>query len=211
MSSGTAAVLFDIDDTLLDANSLHIHPWCRAFAEVGVGVESWRIHRSIGMDGSELVKSLAAEAGENAQKRASELHSRYYKDTAPLLRVLPGARELLSASRSSGSAGGARHLGTQGRPVDTSRIYSTARTSSRRLRRPKMSRPPNPTPPSSRSLSDERACRRRAPCSSAIQCGTRKPVCAPECPSSGSSAVESRGRSWKAREPVSSSTTPLIS
>jgi hypothetical protein len=41
------------------------------------------------MDGSELVKSLAAEAGENAQQRASELHSRYYKDTAPLLRVLP--------------------------------------------------------------------------------------------------------------------------
>src|SRR4029077_10896807 len=29
---------------------------------------------------------------------------------------------------------------------------------SRRLRRPKMSRPPNPTPPSSRSRSDERAC-----------------------------------------------------
>ncbi len=78
MSSGTAAVLFDIDDTLVDANSLHIHPWCRAFAEVGVGVQSWRIHRSIGMDGSELVKSLAAAADENAQKRASELHSRYY-------------------------------------------------------------------------------------------------------------------------------------
>ena len=96
MSSGTAAVLFDIDGTLVDSNYLHIHAWCRAFAEVGVGVESWRIHRSIGMDGSELVKSLAAEAGENAQERASELHSRYYKDTAPLLRVLPGARELLT-------------------------------------------------------------------------------------------------------------------
>ena len=89
-------MLFDIDGTLVDSNYLHIHPWCRAFAEVGVGVESWRIHRSIGMDGSELVKSLAAEAGENAQKRTSELHSRYYKDTAPLLRVLPGARELLT-------------------------------------------------------------------------------------------------------------------
>jgi phosphoglycolate phosphatase-like HAD superfamily hydrolase len=48
------------------------------------------------MDGSELVKSLAAEAGENAQQRASELHSRYYQDTAPLLRVLPCARELLT-------------------------------------------------------------------------------------------------------------------
>ena len=52
MSSGTAAVLFAIDDTLLDSNSLHIHPWCRAFAEVGVGVQSWRIHRSAWTDPS---------------------------------------------------------------------------------------------------------------------------------------------------------------
>jgi beta-phosphoglucomutase-like phosphatase (HAD superfamily) len=45
-------VLFAIDDTLLDSNSLHIHPWCRAFAEVGVGVQSWRIHRSAWTDPS---------------------------------------------------------------------------------------------------------------------------------------------------------------
>ena len=42
------------------------------------------------------MKSLVAAADGNAQKRASELHSRYYKDTAPLLRVLPSARELLT-------------------------------------------------------------------------------------------------------------------
>ena len=60
-------MLFAIDDTLLDPNSLHIHPWCRAFAEVGVGVKSWRIHRSIGMDGAELVKSPIAAAGETSK------------------------------------------------------------------------------------------------------------------------------------------------
>jgi HAD superfamily hydrolase (TIGR01509 family) len=42
------------------------------------------------------VKSLAAAADGNAQKRASELNFRYYQDAAPLLRVLPGARELLA-------------------------------------------------------------------------------------------------------------------
>ena len=46
-------MLFDIDGTLVDSNYLHIHPRCRTFAEVGVVVESWRIRRSIGMDGSE--------------------------------------------------------------------------------------------------------------------------------------------------------------
>jgi beta-phosphoglucomutase-like phosphatase (HAD superfamily) len=67
MSSATAAVLFDIDGTLADCNYLRIHPWCRTFAGVGVGVESWRIHRSIGMDGAELVKSPIAAAGETSK------------------------------------------------------------------------------------------------------------------------------------------------
>jgi beta-phosphoglucomutase-like phosphatase (HAD superfamily) len=57
-------VLFDIDATLLDSNYPHSHACCRTFAEVGVGVQSWRIHRFFGMDGSELVKSLIAAAGE---------------------------------------------------------------------------------------------------------------------------------------------------
>jgi hypothetical protein len=129
------------------------------------------------MDGSELVKFLIAAAGESpAACVGTELQ------------VLPRRRAAasciarcprpLSASRSSGSAGGARHVGTRRRKVDTSQITRRRGHRSRRLRRPKMSRPPNPIPPSSRSLFDERACRRRVPCSSAIQGGRRKPVCA---------------------------------
>jgi HAD superfamily hydrolase (TIGR01509 family) len=89
------AVLFDIDGTLVDSNYLHIHAWQRAFAEVGIDVETWRIHRSIGMDGSTLVKSLSGDAADDAQKRLKDLHSRYYKEATPLLRLLPGARALL--------------------------------------------------------------------------------------------------------------------
>ena len=37
MSSGTAAVLFDIDGTLVDSNYLHIHAWCRAFVRTVLG------------------------------------------------------------------------------------------------------------------------------------------------------------------------------
>lgn len=89
------AVLFDVDGTLVDSNYLHVHAWVRAFEDAGLGVEAWRIHRSIGMDGSTLVATLAENADDATRKRAKDLHSRYYKETAPLLRPLPGARELL--------------------------------------------------------------------------------------------------------------------
>jgi HAD superfamily hydrolase (TIGR01509 family) len=91
------AVLFDIDGTLVDSNYLHVHAWYRAFQEVGLGVEAWRIHRSIGMDGSTLLATLAENADDDTRSRLKDLHSRYYRETAPLLRRLPGARELLVA------------------------------------------------------------------------------------------------------------------
>lgn len=88
-------MLFDVDGTLVDSNYLHIDAWQRAFAEVGIEVEAWRIHRSIGMDGSTLVASLSDHAPDETQKRLKDLHSRYYREVAPLLRPLPGARDLL--------------------------------------------------------------------------------------------------------------------
>jgi HAD superfamily hydrolase (TIGR01509 family) len=91
------AVLFDIDGTLVDSNYLHVQAWYRAFDEAGVEVQAWRIHRSIGMDGSTLVKTLADDADEDTRSRLKDLHSRYYKETVPLLQPLPGARELLRA------------------------------------------------------------------------------------------------------------------
>jgi HAD superfamily hydrolase (TIGR01509 family) len=89
------AVLFDVDGTLVDSNYLHVHAWSRAFAEAGIEVEAWRIHRSIGMDGSRLIESLTGDADRDAQEQAEDLHSRYYKEMEPLLKALPGARELL--------------------------------------------------------------------------------------------------------------------
>jgi HAD superfamily hydrolase (TIGR01509 family) len=90
-------VLFDVDGTLVDSNYLHVHAWYRAFIEAEVGVEAWRIHRSIGMDGSTLLATLAENADDDTRSRLKDLHSRYYRETAPLLRRLPGARELLVA------------------------------------------------------------------------------------------------------------------
>jgi HAD superfamily hydrolase (TIGR01509 family) len=92
-----AAVLFDADGTLVDSNYHHVHAWYRAFSDIGFPVEAWRIHRSIGMDGATLVGTLAEGADDGARAQAKDLHSRYYKETMPLLRPLPGARALLEA------------------------------------------------------------------------------------------------------------------
>jgi HAD superfamily hydrolase (TIGR01509 family) len=89
------AVLFDVDGTLIDSNYLHVHAWHRAFAAEDIAVETWRIHRSIGKDGSTLVAELSGGADEEVRDRLKAAHSRYFGETAALLRPLPGARELL--------------------------------------------------------------------------------------------------------------------
>src|SRR5581483_969055 len=102
MSARHPAVLFDVDGTLVDSNYLHVHAWTRAFHDAGHPVDAWRIHRSIGMDGSRLLDNLAGDADDDTKERLSEMHSRYYKELCPMLRVLPGARDLLDRVASMG-------------------------------------------------------------------------------------------------------------
>ncbi|GAB2659707.1 HAD family hydrolase [Nocardia goodfellowii] len=94
--SDPAAVLFDIDGTLIDSNYLHARAWHSAFRAVGTVVPTWRIHRAIGMDGSTLIRTLAGDLDEAAADRADELHTRFYLDSAEELTLLPGAREVLA-------------------------------------------------------------------------------------------------------------------
>jgi HAD superfamily hydrolase (TIGR01509 family) len=90
------AVLFDVDGTLVDSNYLHVHAWRRAFTETGLPVESWRLHHSIGMDGTTLVRTLSDDAPDSVQHQLKDLHDQYYRETTHLLTLLPGARELLA-------------------------------------------------------------------------------------------------------------------
>ncbi|WP_395307645.1 HAD family hydrolase [Mycobacterium sp. AMU20-3851] len=96
------AVLFDVDGTLVDSNYLHVHAWYRAFSELRIPVQSWQIHRSIGMDGEKLLETLAAGVNDDVRDELKELHSQYYKQTTSLLSPLPGAREILDRIDSLG-------------------------------------------------------------------------------------------------------------
>jgi HAD superfamily hydrolase (TIGR01509 family) len=95
-TAGTVgAVLFDVDGTLVDSNYLHVHAWRRAFADEEFPVETWRIHRSIGLDGSTLVDTLSNGSPKTVQKRLKDSHDRYFDELTGLLAPLPGARDLL--------------------------------------------------------------------------------------------------------------------
>ncbi|OFJ55737.1 HAD family hydrolase [Mycolicibacterium grossiae] len=91
------AVLFDIDGTLVDTNYLHVHAWLRAFADVDLDVEAWRIHHRIGMDGSTLLDELVPDDAEDLAPRVKELHTKYYRETTGLIRPLAAGRDLLDA------------------------------------------------------------------------------------------------------------------
>jgi HAD superfamily hydrolase (TIGR01509 family) len=91
------AVLFDIDGTLVDSSYLHVSAWLQALRAVGHPVDAWRIHRGQGMGSSELLAALLDEAAEQVGDQAKQHHSELYQQSAELLRVFDGARDLVSA------------------------------------------------------------------------------------------------------------------
>jgi HAD superfamily hydrolase (TIGR01509 family) len=110
------ALIFDLDGTLVDTVYAHVFAWQRAFAESGLAIDGWRIHRRIGMSGGLFARAAARELGraisateeEALQKRHGEL----YRQFLPERRPLPGAVELLRTLRGNRVAFG---IATSGR------------------------------------------------------------------------------------------------
>ena len=100
------AFVFDLDGTLLDSVYQHVTAWQRAFAEVGLDLAVWRIHRRIGMSGGLLANRVAKESGVELSKaqrdKAEELHGTYYFEALEWVRPMPGARDLLMALSEAG-------------------------------------------------------------------------------------------------------------
>lgn len=97
------AVLFDVDGTLVDSNFHHVVAWHRAFLDIGKEVPCWRIHGLVGRSGAELVRILLGDELADAHgAQVEKSHTRYFLDSGPTLRLLPGARELLEAIAEQG-------------------------------------------------------------------------------------------------------------
>jgi phosphoglycolate phosphatase-like HAD superfamily hydrolase len=100
--AGRGAIV-DIDGTLVDTNYQHTLAWGRAFADNGVAISLWRLHRHNGMGGDQLV---AAVAGDDVESRLGDAirasESGHYHALIDEVRPLPGASDLLAGLRRLG-------------------------------------------------------------------------------------------------------------
>jgi phosphoglycolate phosphatase-like HAD superfamily hydrolase len=92
-----AAVLLDVDGTLVDSNDAHAHAWVEALAAHDIEVPYARVRSLIGMGGSLLIAQVGGpepgtKANEKIGRHRSEIfHERWLQHVKPL----PKARELV--------------------------------------------------------------------------------------------------------------------
>jgi HAD superfamily hydrolase (TIGR01509 family) len=93
------ALIFDLDGTLVDTVYAHVFAWQRAFAEAGMAIEGWRIHRRIGMSGGLFTRAAGRELGHELTPQEAKIlqdrHGELFAQLLPERRPLPGAVELL--------------------------------------------------------------------------------------------------------------------
>ncbi|MGH8249770.1 MAG: HAD family hydrolase [Steroidobacteraceae bacterium] len=97
------ALIFDLDGTLIDTVYAHVFAWQRAFAEAGLAIDGWRIHRRIGMSGGLAARAAARELGREITAAEEEAllkrHGELFRKFLPERRPLPGAIDLLHSLR----------------------------------------------------------------------------------------------------------------
>jgi HAD superfamily hydrolase (TIGR01509 family) len=101
-----AALIFDLDGTLVDTVEVRIAAWLRTFAEFDIPAARAHVARLIGSDGKRLARTVAGAAGvildaeraEAIDRHAGDIYSELNVDPQPL----PGAPELLDALNKRG-------------------------------------------------------------------------------------------------------------
>src|SRR5918911_1440907 len=98
-----AALIFDLDGTLVDTVYAHVFAWQKALEEAGMPIDGWRIHRRIGMSGGLFARAVAREVGRDLtreeEERLQRRHGELFVELLPQRRPLPGAVELLARLR----------------------------------------------------------------------------------------------------------------
>src|SRR4051794_11887915 len=113
------ALIFDLDGTLVDSVYGHVLAFQLAFAEAGMPVEAWRIHRHIGMSGELLTQAMARDSGQRASiqklEKIEKRHTQLLHRLLPKPEPVPGAVQLLRALRQQRILHG---IATSGKPEE---------------------------------------------------------------------------------------------
>lgn len=99
MASAPAALVFDLDGTLVDTVDTRIQAWLAVFEEFDIPATRRLLAPMIGIDGKRLARDVAEAAGrplppgrdEEIDRRCGEIYESLNRDPQPL----PGARDLL--------------------------------------------------------------------------------------------------------------------
>ena len=101
-----AAVLFDLDGTLIDTVQARIEAWALTFDEFEMPVERERLGPLIGVDGKRLAREVAAWSGRSIDSHAAERIDRRCGEVFEALNAnpqpLPGVGELVAAIEDAG-------------------------------------------------------------------------------------------------------------
>jgi HAD superfamily hydrolase (TIGR01509 family) len=99
-----AAVLLDVDGTLVDSNDAHAHAWVETLAAHDLDVPFERVRKMIGMGGDRLIETVGGPArGTRANQKIGEERGKRFRATwLRHVKPLDGARELVLRLRSEG-------------------------------------------------------------------------------------------------------------
>ena len=95
--------LLDIDGTLVDSNYQHALAWYRAFRDHGLTLPLWRVHRSIGMGGDQMIPALAGEEWDAEHGDAArDSEKGYYSELIGEVEPLPESHALIETLKARG-------------------------------------------------------------------------------------------------------------